>query len=61
MVLIKYANENGDIKELVVITNNVLLDFTTPSNSRKFVANKSRGFSGTLYSWIIDASCYKKI
>jgi len=58
---IKYANENGDIKELVVITNNVLLDFTTPSNSRKFVANKSRGFSGTLYSWIIDASCYKKI
>ena len=55
---IKRANENGDIKDLVVITNNVLLDFSVPSNSCKFVANKSRGFNGTLYSWVLDASCY---
>lgn len=57
---IKYANEKGQTKDLVVITNNVLLDFTNKNNSCKFVANKSRGFKGTLYSWRIDASCYKK-
>lgn len=56
---IKYANEMGHIKDLIVITNNVLLDFTNKNNSCKFVAHKSRGFNGTLYSWRIDASCYK--
>ena len=56
---IKYANEKGCIKDLVVITNNVRLDFTKKENSCKFVPNKTRGFKGTLYSWIIDASCYQ--
>lgn len=55
---IKFANENGDIKDLVVITNNVVLDFTNKDRSCKFVSNKSRGFKGTLYSWRIDSSCY---
>lgn len=55
---IKYAHENGDIKDLVVITNNVLLDFSDSNNSRKFVSNKAQGFKGTLYSWRIDVSCY---
>lgn len=55
---IKYANENGYIKDLVVITNNVALDFTDSQNSCKFVSNKNRGFMGTLYSWQIDADCY---
>ena len=55
---IKYANEKGEIKDLVVITNNVILDFSNKENSRKFIPNKSRGFNGTLYSWQIDSSCY---
>lgn len=55
---IKYANENGDIKDLVVITNNVVIDFTDKDKCFKFVSNKSRGFNGTLYSWCIDSSCY---
>lgn len=57
---IKYANEKGCIKDLVVITNNVTLDFTDSQNSCKFVTNKNRGFMGTLYSWRIDADCYQK-
>lgn len=57
---IKYANEKGRIKDLVVITNNVTLDFTDSQNNCKFVANKNRGFMGTLYSWMIDADCYQK-
>ena len=55
---IKYANEKGYIKDLVVITNNVTLDFTDSRNSCKFVSNKNRGFMGTLYSWRIDVDCY---
>ena len=55
---IKYANEKGLIKNLVVITNNVILDFSDGSNSRKFIQKKSQGFNGTLYCWRIDASCY---
>ena len=57
---IKYAQENGDIKDLVVITNNVLLDFSVEQNSRIFAPVKQRGFRGTLYSWVIDGSCYQK-
>lgn len=57
---IKYANTKGYIKNLVVITNNVILDFTNSSNSCKFVSNKNRGFNGTLYSWCVDATCYQK-
>lgn len=57
---IKYANEKGVIKDLVVITNNVIMDFTENQNSCKFVPNKNRGFKGTLYSWQIDSTCYQK-
>lgn len=57
---IKRANENGRIKDLVVITNNVILDFTNKQNNCKFASRKSKGFNGTLYSWVIDASCYQK-
>ena len=56
---IKHANTLGHIKDLVVLTNNVLLDFTTSENSRKFANHRSRAFSGTLYSWIVDSSCIK--
>lgn len=56
---IKYACEKGYIKDLTVITNNVVLDFTNPQNSKKFYWNRKRAFDGTLYSWKIDISCYK--
>ena len=58
---IKYANEKGYIKDLVVITNNVALDFSDSHNSCKFVNNRNRGFMGTLYSWRIDSDCYRKL
>ena len=58
---IKHANTLGLIKDLVVLTNNVLLDFTTSGNSRKFANHRSRAFSGTLYSWIVDSSCIKSM
>lgn len=56
---IKHANTLGHIKNLVVLTNNVLLDFSNTGNSRKFANHRSRAFSGTLYSWIVDSSCIK--
>ena len=56
---IKHANTLGLIKDLIVLTNNVLLDFTTSGKSRKFANHRSRAFSGTLYSWIVDSSCIK--
>lgn len=56
---IKHANTLGHIKDLVVLTNNVLLDFANTGNSRKFANHRSRAFSGTLYSWIVDSSCIK--
>lgn len=56
---IKYAQEKGIIKELTVITNNVVLDFEHRENCRKFHWNRKRALEATLYSWIIDASCYK--
>ena len=55
---IKYAQEKGIIKELTVITNNVILDFEHGENSRKFYWNRKRALEATLYSWVIDASCY---
>lgn len=56
---IKYAQEKGIIKELTVVTNNVVLDFEHRENSRKFHWNRKRALEATLYSWVIDASCYK--
>lgn len=56
---IRYAQEKGIIKELTVITNNVVLDFEHKENSRKFHWNRKRALEATLYSWVIDASCYK--
>lgn len=56
---IKHANTLGHIKDLIVLTNNVILDFTTSEKSRKFANHRNRAFSGTLYSWIVDSSCIK--
>lgn len=55
---IKYANSKGHIKDLMVVTNNVIMDFSNPENNRKFANHKSRAFQGTLYSWIVDTTCF---
>ncbi len=57
--LLKYCNEKGVIRDLTVVTNNVVLDFTNPDNCRTFYWNRKKALQGTLYSWIIDGSCYK--
>lgn len=54
----KYANEIGRIKQLQVITNNVMLDFTNVQRCKKFESDKDSGFRGTLYSWVIDSKCF---
>lgn len=58
---IKYAQDKGIIKDLIVITNNVILDFTNNNNSKKFFWNRKRALEATLYSWVIDVSCYNNI
>lgn len=57
--LLKYCNEKGVIRDLTVVTNNVVLDFSNPSNCRTFFWNRKKALQGTLYSWVIDGSCYK--
>ncbi len=57
--LLKYCNEKGVIKDLTVVTNNVVLDFSNPNNCRTFYWNRKRALQGTLYSWVIDGTCYK--
>ena len=57
--MLKYCNERGVIRDLTVVTNNVVLDFSHPTNCKTFYWNRKKAFQGTLYSWVIDASCYK--
>lgn len=57
--MLKYCNERGIIRDLTVVTNNVILDFSNPTNCRTFYWNRKRALQGTLYSWVIDGSCYK--
>lgn len=57
---LKYANEIGVIRDLTVITNNVVLDFSSENECRKYHWHKGRALNGTLYSWVIDRNCYKK-
>ncbi len=51
--LIKDRYAKNYIKELVVITNNVLLDFNKPENSKIM----SKNLPGTFYCWKIDLKC----
>ncbi len=53
---IKQCSVRGIIKELCVISNNVMLDFTNSNNNCVFSSSQNV-FPGTLYSWVIDASC----
>lgn len=56
----KYANETGRIKNLQVVTNNVLLSFDNSAMNYMIEPRLESGFKGTLYSWIIDRSCLNK-
>jgi ABC-type transporter Mla MlaB component len=50
---IKNISDEKYINNLIVITNNVLLDFTNNSNSK--ILNKK--FNGTLYYWELNKKC----
>lgn len=53
---IKALNDDRQIKNLGVITNNVLLNFDNKVKSSKF-ATKRTAFMGTLYTWELDFDC----
>ena len=58
--LVKWFHDDKCVKELKVLTNNVLLDFSNPTNSVDF---SSRGvdFEGTFYQWELDKECIENI
>lgn len=51
---VKHKFDAKRIRDLVVITNNVILDFDNQSNS---VSLDDAKFSGTFYSWTVDEKC----
>jgi len=53
---LKVAHECGIIKDLTVITNNVILSFDNNNISSNF-ASKLNAFKGTIYSFKIDVNC----
>lgn len=52
---VKAAMDDGNIKELKVVTNNSIIDFHSGDN--KMFAKHRGAFNGTLYSWRIDKNC----
>ena len=58
--LVKWFHDDKCLKGLKVLTNNVLLDFSSPINSVDF---SSRGvdFEGTFYQWELDKKCIENI
>ena len=55
---IKSAFDGGFIKELKVVANNAVLDFSDIKRNQQFSDVKT-AFCGTLYSWRIDRDCIK--
>lgn len=55
---IRKACIDGFIKDLCVLTNNVLLDYSDSSRNTKFTNDKDQAFNGTVYSWRLDADCF---
>lgn len=53
---VKAAFDRGDIKELSVVTNNSMIDFSKQGGIYRFAHNRD-AFRGTLYSWRIDKDC----
>lgn len=54
--LIKRCSESHIIKDLVVLSNNALVDFNEKSHDLTFDRN-NKGLKGTLYSWGVDMNC----
>ena len=57
---IKANFETGNVLNLKVLTNNVILHFDNDTNSRSFV-NGSPRFKGTFYQWEMTENCINKI
>lgn len=57
---IKSAFENNTIRNLKVLTNNVILDFYNPKLSKSFKKG-TPWFKGTFYQWEITRDCIEKI
>lgn len=57
---VKSNFDNGVLKNLIVLTNNVLLSFADPHLTTTFEKGKAR-FRGTLYQWEMDNDCLKKL
>lgn len=56
---IRINYEEGNIKNLIIITNDVILHYDNPEKSRT-LDNKDR-FKGTFYQWEMDYDCIKQI
>lgn len=54
---IKNCCDDGYIQELLVITNNVRLDFVNPNKSLIFATEKNL-FKGTMYRWVLRKECF---
>jgi hypothetical protein len=58
--IIKNSFINGTIKNLKVLTNNVILHFDDETISKTFEKGSPR-FKGTFYQWEMDRDCLNKI
>ena len=52
--------EIGNIKKLIVLTNDVILHYDNSSNSKTFKKGTPR-YKGTFYQWEMDLDCVKNI
>ena len=53
---VKSNAEHGTIKNVIVLTNNVILHFDSEEESRTFQKGTPR-FKGTLYQWVLTDDC----
>lgn len=58
--LVKRFHEEGCLKQLKVLTNNVFLDFDNINNSID-LSKYNKTFGGTFFQWVLDCDCIKKI
>lgn len=58
--LVKRFHEEGCLKRLKVLTNNVFLDFDNMNDSLD-LSNNNKAFGGTFFQWELDRDCIKRI
>ena len=51
---IKMNSDSRLLQELILVTNDVILDFDNPQNNSTFTGEKSK-FKGTIYQWKIKS------